>query len=260
MNTQKYVTEKNNTDRNRFSRYCMKAAAGALTLVMIGGCVSAINPLSSGDSGWAIEASAAETDSWLNEDGSLKDGRYSLPLALKNSNMSGNDSMAADCIVGAEITVKNKQAVVTIDLQSKTMGTITAWASNWKIHQEYSLESEVIAADYTTDSEGNVNQITFSLPENAYQWGGVFADLSVDIGTTVMNVDAWLSMDFANAEPIAISLEDSVYAVDGTMQKPDGTASMSDGAIARAIKLTVEDGEYFLTMNFKALDVGGLLG
>ena len=260
MNTQKYVTEKNNTDRNRFSRYCMKAAAGALTLVMIGGCVPAINPLSSGDSGWAIEASAAETDSWLNEDGSLKDGRYSLPLALKNSNMSGNDSMAADCIVGAEITVKNKQAVVTIDLQSKTMGTITAWASNWKIHQENSLESEVIAADYTTDSEGNVNQITFSLPENAYQWGGVFADLSVDIGTTVMNVDAWLSMDFASAEPIAISLEDGVYSVNGTMQQPDGRPSMSDGAIAHAIKLTVEDGKYFLTMNFKGLDVAGLRG
>lgn len=119
MNTQKYVTEKNNTDRNRFSRYCMKAAAGALTLVMIGGCVPAINPLSSGDSGWAIEA---------------------------------------------------------------------------------------------------------------------------------------------NAEPIAISLEDGVYAVNGTMKKPNGEASMSDGAIAHAIKLTVEDGEYFLTMNFKGLDVAGLRG
>lgn len=119
MNTQKYVTEKNNTDRNRFSRYCMKAAAGALTLVMIGGCVPAINPLSSGDSGWTIEASA---------------------------------------------------------------------------------------------------------------------------------------------EPIAISLEDGVYAVNGTMQKPNGEASMSDGAIAHAIKLTVEDGEYFLTMNFKGLDVAGLRG
>ena len=120
MNLHKHVTEKTNTDRNRFSRYCMKAAAGALTLVMIGGCVPAVNPLYSQNGGWTIEASAAE--------------------------------------------------------------------------------------------------------------------------------------------PMAISLEDGVYAVNGTMQKPDGTSSMSDGAIAHAIKLTVQEGEYYLTMNFKGLNVAGLRG
>lgn len=261
MNTQKYVTEKNNTDRNRFSRYCMKAAAGALTLVMIGGCVPAINPLSSGDSGWAIEASAAETDSWLNEDGSLKDGRYSLPLAMKNATNIENDSFAASCIVGAtqELSVKDGVMTVTVNLQSVTIGPITAWANDWKIYQENNMTGIPVAAEFNTDDEEHVNKIQFTLPEGAYKAGGVFVDMAVpDI--TEKRMQAWFAMDFANAEPIDISLEDGVYAVNGTMQQPDGRPSMSDGAIAHAIKLTVEDGEYFLTMNFKGLDVAGLRG
>lgn len=252
MNSQKYVTERTNTDRNRFSRYCMKAAAGALTLVMIGGCVPAVNPFSSGNSGWTIEASAAETDSWLNEDGSLKDGSYALPLWMKTANKTSS-SMAASCITGAVLEVKDGKATVTVDLQSKTMGPITAWANNWKIYQENSIEGEATAADYTVDEEGNVVQIQFELPEYAYEAGGVYVSMEISVRPGVPQT-AWFDMNFDRM------MEDGVYAVSGTMQKPDGTASMSDRAIAHAIKLTVEDGKYFLTMNFKGLDVGGLRG
>ena len=252
MNLHKHVTEKTNTDRNRFSRYCMKAAAGALTLVMIGGCVPAVNPLYSQNGGWTIEASAAETDSRLNEDGSLKDGSYALPLWMKTANKTSS-SMAASCITGAVLEVKDGKATVTVNLQSKTMGPITAWANNWKIYQENSTEGKATAADYTVDEEGNVVQIQFELPEYAYEAGGVYVSMEISVMPGVSQT-AWFDMNFDRM------MEDGVYAVNGTMQKPDGTSSMSDGAIAHAIKLTVQEGEYYLTMNFKGLNVAGLRG
>lgn len=57
------------------------------------------------------------------------------------------------------------------------------------------------------------------------------------------------------------NLPDGVYALSGNMVKVDRrTASMSDAAISHTIKLTVKDGAYALTMNFKGLTVSGKLG
>ena len=56
------------------------------------------------------------------------------------------------------------------------------------------------------------------------------------------------------------NLEDGVYVVQGKMLKPSGDRSMSDDAINHNIKLTVKDGRYSLTMNFKGLVVGDRLG
>lgn len=261
MNTQNYVTEKKNTDRSRFSRYCMKAAAGALTLVMIGGCIPAMNPMVSGNGGWTIEASAATADSWRNADKTLKDGKYRLPLSMNNATKPENPSMASSCIVGEtqELEVKDGKMVVTVNLQSVTVGPITAWADDWKIYPENNMDGTPVAAEYSTDAEEHVNKIQFTLPDGAYEAGGVFVSMNVpDMGGAVMQ--AWFAMDFDNVEPEYVNLEDGIYSVNGTMQKPSGEASMSDQAIAHAIKLTVEDGNYFVTMNFKGLNVGSLRG
>ncbi len=57
------------------------------------------------------------------------------------------------------------------------------------------------------------------------------------------------------------NLEDGVYAITGNMVKIDKvSASMSDAAINHTIKLTVENGVYHLTMNFKGLTIGQQLG
>lgn len=242
---------------SRFSRYCMRAAAGALTLAMIGGCVPALNPGAAYGNGWSIEVSAAETgdtaaEGWLNENGTLKDGKYALPLWMKRDNKT-ESSMAASCITGAVLEVNNGNATVTVDLQSKTMGSITAWANNWKIYQENNTEGEATAAKYTLDDEGNIVQIQFDLPDYAYEAGGVYVSMEISV-MPGMTQKAWFDMNFDKM------LKDGTYAVNGTMQQPDRRPSMSDGAIAHAIKLTVEDGKYFLTMNFKGLDVAGLRG
>lgn len=63
-------------------------------------------------------------------------------------------------------------------------------------------------------------------------------------------------------EPLDIqNLEDGIYALQGHMVKIDKTtASMSDNAINHTIKLTVENGEYTLTMDFKGLTISNQLG
>lgn len=56
------------------------------------------------------------------------------------------------------------------------------------------------------------------------------------------------------------NLADGVYKINGRMLKPDGSVSMSDGAITHTLKLTVKDGKYNLTLNFKGMNITGLHG
>lgn len=57
------------------------------------------------------------------------------------------------------------------------------------------------------------------------------------------------------------NLADGIYSVSGTMLKTDKkTASMADQAFNHTIKLTVKDGTYSLTLDFKAMDMNGQMG
>lgn len=56
-------------------------------------------------------------------------------------------------------------------------------------------------------------------------------------------------------------LNDGVYVIHGIMVKVDKkTASMSDEAIHHAVKLTVKDGKYYITLDFKGLTISNQLG
>lgn len=57
------------------------------------------------------------------------------------------------------------------------------------------------------------------------------------------------------------NLKDGVYAITGSMVKTDkSTASMSNEAINHTIKLTVKDGVYYLTLDFKGLAINSSFG
>ena len=57
------------------------------------------------------------------------------------------------------------------------------------------------------------------------------------------------------------NLSDGIYSLAGKMVKVDKTTlSMSDNAINHTIKLTVRDGEYFITLDFRGLTIGDRLG
>lgn len=69
------------------------------------------------------------------------------------------------------------------------------------------------------------------------------------------------SEDAGDEELDVRKLKDGVYAVNGTMIKTDKTSlSMADRAINHTIKLTVKNGKYFLTVNFKGLQYGNQYG
>ena len=126
----------------------------------------------------------------------LTAGTYSIPASLKNAGNVSQDSMAAGCIKSAQMTVAaDRTAAVTVDLQSVSFAGLTAYASNWKIYQGTSADGKTVDAQYTTDEEGRVTQITFTLPDNSYD--GVYVNMFVD----AMNYspDAYLALDYANA-------------------------------------------------------------
>ena len=130
----------------------------------------------------------------------LTAGTYSIPASLKNAGNVSQDSMAAGCIKSASMTVAaDGTATVTVDLQSVSFAGLTAYASNWKIYQGTSADGKTVDAQYTTDEEGRVTQITFTLPDNSYD--GVYVNMFVD----AMNYspDAYLALDYANAVKIA---------------------------------------------------------
>ena len=57
------------------------------------------------------------------------------------------------------------------------------------------------------------------------------------------------------------NLEDGVYFVPANMVKVDKkNLSMSDNGISHTAKITVKDGKYFITLDFKAIDLSGKTG
>lgn len=129
----------------------------------------------------------------------LAEGTYSIPAKLLNATNPSQDSMAASCIKGATIKVdKNGKAKVTVDLGAVSFAGITTYASNWMIYQGTDINSDKVAAEYHTNEDGKVDQITFDLPDNSYD--GVFTNMYVDL--MGYSPDAYLQLDYANAKLI----------------------------------------------------------
>lgn len=186
----------------------------------------------------------------------LGKGTYILPVKMKNATDITKDSMAGSCLQGAVLTVnEDGSAKVTLDLTSVTVMGQTAWASDWKIYQGPDTDSDLVDAAVTRkDEDGNVTQIEFAVPDN--HTDGVY--ISMTSGRTQ---NAYLAFDYANAKKQNLNLEDGLYAVEGTMLKPDlTTKSMADTAFHHNVQMTVENGKATLTLNLKGMEITGLFG
>lgn len=75
-----------------------------------------------------------------------------------------------------------------------------------------------------------------------------------------------VSAAFSKAQSVtagsrAVLLENGVYAVNAKIFKVDQkTESMSDSAITHTVKVTVKDGSYDVTLNFKGMTIGSIYG
>lgn len=148
-----------------------------------------------------IIVNAAETEqaenafSFGSSQTQLSPGTYTLPVALKNAGDISKDSMAASCVRDGRMVVNpDGSADITIGLQAVSVFGITAWASNWMIYST-DLNGEKEAATPSADADGNVDSITFRLPDNAMD--GVYTDMFVSAMNTTMQ--AYFAFDYANA-------------------------------------------------------------
>ena len=132
-------------------------------------------------------ALAAETTTYAfgTSNVELAPDTYDLGVNLKRASDITADSMAASCITGGTLTVnEDGTAKVTVNLQAVTVGTVSGWASDWKVYQEYDYANEemLVAADYTEKTVDDVtvqDSITFTLPDRG--WDGVYVNMYIGI-------------------------------------------------------------------------------
>ncbi len=140
-------------------------------------------------------------------------GEYSLPVALMKSADITSASMAGSCIKDGKMTVnQDGTADITIGLQAVTMMSVSEWASGWNIYTG-DLSSDKKPAEYTENSEGKVDSITFRLPENTMD--GVYVEMFISAMNS--NQQGYLAFDFAKAAGVSGG---------NTAEKKTGTAKV----------------------------------
>ena len=126
----------------------------------------------------------------------LQPSTYSLPVKMMKATNITSPSMASSCIKNATITIGNdNKANVAIDLQAVSIMGISDWAENWQIYKGNSANGETFTADTHTNEENKVDQISFEIPDNAYD--GVYVNLFVP--AISLNTNAYLAFDYDNA-------------------------------------------------------------
>lgn len=185
----------------------------------------------------------------------LEPGEYKLPVAMKNASNLNQDSMAASCLKGAVLTVnEDGTAAITINLQAISVGAITSWATDWKVYQTSQPGGEAAAVTEYKNTDGNVEQITFILPDNS--WDGVYINMYVS--AMAYSPDAYLAFDFANAE--SASIKDGIYNVPVSIKKASdsSTDSMSNSAVNPVALVTVKNGKAAYKLTFHGITIEGL--
>ena len=146
----------------------------------------------------------------------LAKGTYTVPASLKNASDTSKDSMAASCIAGdATMEVaEDGSAKVTVPIQKVTVYGQTSGATDWKIYKG-DTKSDTTDAEFTTDENGDVTSITFTVPDKTAD--GAYVKMTVALMGT--SVDAYLKLDYANAQKVAPAVDTT--ALEETIAKAD---------------------------------------
>ena len=132
----------------------------------------------------------------------LLPGTYNIPVSMMNASKPDKNSMAASCIKGGSLEVKeNGDAFLNVKLGAVSVMGITGWAEDWKVFQaDNTAEStEIVPADVTAkDDAQNVTEIRFQIPASQIQKDGVYVQMTVSVMNMVS--EAFLKLDYANAQ------------------------------------------------------------
>ena len=152
----------------------------------------------------------------------LEKGTYTVKTSLMNASNPENASMAGSCIAGdaTMVVAEDGSAKVTVPIQAVSVYGMTGNASQWKVYKG-DLKSDKTDAEFTTDAEGKVNSITYTIPDKTTD--GAYVNMYVDMMATT--VDAFLKLDYANAVKQAPAVDTT--ALEATIAKADALDEMS---------------------------------
>ena len=151
----------------------------------------------------------------------LEKGTYKVTISMMKADDTTAASMANACIAGKGtlVVAEDGSAKLTVPIQAITMMGQTVYATDWKVYKA-AVGTEATAAEYTTDKDGNVNSITFAIPDKAQD--GVYVTMTMAAGRTQ---DAFLKADYANAEKDAAAVDTS--ALEATIAQADALDEMA---------------------------------
>lgn len=151
----------------------------------------------------------------------LEKGTYKVTISMMKADDTTAASMANACIAGKGtlVVAEDGSAKLTVPIQAITMMGQTVYATDWKVYKG-AVGTEATAAEYTTDKDGNVNSITFAIPDKAQD--GVYVTMTMAAGRTQ---DAFLKADYANAEKNAAAVDTS--ALEATIAQADALDEMA---------------------------------
>ena len=152
----------------------------------------------------------------------LEKGTYTVKASLMNASNPVSASMAGSCIAGdaTMVVAEDGSAKVTVPIQAVSVYGMTGNASLWKVYKG-DLKSDKTDAEFTTDADGKVNSITYTIPDKTTD--GAYVNMYVDMMSTT--VDAFLKLDYANAVKQAPAVDTT--ALEATIAKADALDEMT---------------------------------
>ena len=151
----------------------------------------------------------------------LEAGTYEVTVSMMKADDTTAASMANACIAGKGtlVVAEDGSAKLTVPIQAITMMGQTVYATDWKIYKG-AVGTDTTDAECTKDENGNVNSITFSIPDKAQD--GVYVTMTIAPGQTQ---NAFLKADYANAQKPQAAVDTA--ALEATIAQADALDEMA---------------------------------
>lgn len=151
----------------------------------------------------------------------LEAGTYEVTVSMMKADDTTAASMANACIAGKGtlVVAEDGSAKLTVPIQAISMMGQTVYATDWKIYKG-AVGTDTTDAECTKDENGNVNSITFSIPDKAQD--GVYVTMTIAPGQTQ---NAFLKADYANAQKPQAAVDTA--ALEATIAQADALDEMA---------------------------------
>lgn len=207
----------------------------------------------------------------LEKEYTLEDGTYDVPVDVLKED-SDDQSMAAQAIESAQVTVKNNEVVVTLKLKEITMGSVTASVDKMEYQLKDGTYKEVTVLE---EENGHPTKVQFKLDENKeltnvkFYYGGsqrgARLQLKLD-GLTKVNPTPETpknDSDKKEDENKKEEEETSRFSKDGTYEvnvalwnATSDKESMAADALNNKAKIIVKDGKATMYISTKEMTFG----